>query len=346
MRHLFSISIAVATMVITAVCASAQQRSSSPADREGVGALLNKREPMKLPPPVAEDFKPVFVVPKFKPITDAPILKREAVRDQVTGAELVLGVVIKGEARAYPINMLTGPEREIINDTLGGQPIAATWCHLCNNAVVYDRRVSGQTLTFAVSGMLWNRNLVMHDVETDSLWAHMLGEAKQGKLIGKTLAIMPGAVTTWAEWSRQHPNTTVLSMSRTATAYSAGVYADHARFVYGWMVGRRAFHIAMEALDKEPARNLVTNGKALLVSYDAGTAGAVLASREIDGRTLRFERQADGRLRDLETGSLWDAATLKAVEGSLRGKELTREPGIFAFRDAWSEFHPASEAIQ
>jgi len=41
--------------------------------------------------------------------------------------ELVLGLELNGEARAYPINMLTGPSREIINDTLGGIPIAATW---------------------------------------------------------------------------------------------------------------------------------------------------------------------------------------------------------------------------
>jgi len=321
-------------------------RSASPADREGVGAVLSQREPAKLPPPVADGFRPVSVVPKFKPIANVPVLKRGEVRDQVTGAELVLGVVIKGEARAYPINMLTGPEREIINDTLGGQPIAATWCHLCNNAVVYDRRVDGQTLTFAVSGMLWNRNLVMYDVETDSLWAHMLGEAKQGKLIGKTLAIMPGAVTTWAEWSRQHPNTTVLSMSRTATAYSAGVYTQRERFVYGWMAGRRAFHVAMDALDKNPVRNVTTNGKALLISYDPATTSAVLASREVDGKPLRFERQPDGSLRDAETGSTWDPATLTAVAGKLAGKQLTREAGIFAFRDAWTEFHPTSEGVQ
>ncbi len=73
------------------------------------------------------DFHPVRVVPEQRAITDAPVIAAGAVRGQVTDKELVLGVVVAGQARAYPINMLTGPRREIINDTLGGKPIAATW---------------------------------------------------------------------------------------------------------------------------------------------------------------------------------------------------------------------------
>ena len=72
-------------------------------------------------------FQPVPVVPAQRAIKNAPVIEADRVRGQVTDTELVLGVVIKGEARAYPINMLTGPSREIINDTLGGQAIAATW---------------------------------------------------------------------------------------------------------------------------------------------------------------------------------------------------------------------------
>ena len=72
-------------------------------------------------------FQPVRVIPAQRAIKNAPVIDANRVRGQVTDTELVLGVIIKGEARAYPINMLTGPSREIINDTLGGQAIAATW---------------------------------------------------------------------------------------------------------------------------------------------------------------------------------------------------------------------------
>jgi hypothetical protein len=74
------------------------------------------------------NFKPVTVIKRaFPPIVDARSIRADQVAEQVRDNELVLGVVVGGKARAYPINMLTGPRREIINDTLGGRVIAATW---------------------------------------------------------------------------------------------------------------------------------------------------------------------------------------------------------------------------
>ena len=80
-----------------------------------------------MPPSDPSVFSPFQVVPPFPAITNAPFLAGAQISDQVTENELVLGVEINGEARAYPINMLTGPDREIINDRLGGVAIAATW---------------------------------------------------------------------------------------------------------------------------------------------------------------------------------------------------------------------------
>ncbi len=73
------------------------------------------------------EFDPIVVVQPFPAIENAPIIAGVDVVDEVVAKELVLGVVVNEEARAYPINMLTGPTREIINDTLGGRDIAATW---------------------------------------------------------------------------------------------------------------------------------------------------------------------------------------------------------------------------
>ena len=72
-------------------------------------------------------FTPRRVVPPMPAIVDAPVVPASQIEEQVSDNELVLGVVVAGKARAYPINMLTGPQREIINDTLGGNAIAATW---------------------------------------------------------------------------------------------------------------------------------------------------------------------------------------------------------------------------
>ena len=44
---------------------------------------------------------------------------------QMQSFERVLGVSINGDHRAYPLNMLS--RHEIVNDTVGGVPVAVTW---------------------------------------------------------------------------------------------------------------------------------------------------------------------------------------------------------------------------
>lgn len=73
-------------------------------------------------------FNPVIVLPRPLPaITEFPVVAADDPRHRIDDSELVLGVVVRGAARAYPLNMLTGPYREILNDQLGGRAIAATW---------------------------------------------------------------------------------------------------------------------------------------------------------------------------------------------------------------------------
>ncbi len=82
---------------------------------------------MSLAQDSSQEFNPKRVAPAFPPLTDIPVKPAQEAQRLLNPAELVLGVVVGGEARAYPINMLTGPSREILNDTLGGKTIAATW---------------------------------------------------------------------------------------------------------------------------------------------------------------------------------------------------------------------------
>jgi hypothetical protein len=78
--------------------------------------------------------------------------------------EYVIGLALNGEARAYPIRLLSS--HELVNDTVGGQPVLISWCPLCFSAVVFERMVEGRELTFGVSGMLYRDNLVMYDHQT------------------------------------------------------------------------------------------------------------------------------------------------------------------------------------
>ena len=108
--------------------------------------------------------------------------------------EPVVTLEIEGEApRAYPLRYLTW--HEIVNDEIGGLPLAVTYCPLCNSEIVFDRRVDGRLLTFGVSGKLRNSNLIMFDRETESWWQQFGGEAIVGEYTGKKLT----KVVSWTE---------------------------------------------------------------------------------------------------------------------------------------------------
>ncbi len=72
-------------------------------------------------------------------------------------------------ARAYPIRYLMW--HEIVNDTVAGRPIAVTFCPLCNTGMIFDRRIGGQTLSFGVSGLLRNSDMIMYDLRDRKLVA-------------------------------------------------------------------------------------------------------------------------------------------------------------------------------
>ena len=101
--------------------------SSQPEGPPGAGGLAWAQPVRPGTPPGPDNFRPQRVVPPFPPITEFGLRPVQQVAEQINPTELVLGVTVNGQSRAYPINMLTGPRREIINDQLGGHAIAATW---------------------------------------------------------------------------------------------------------------------------------------------------------------------------------------------------------------------------
>ncbi len=147
-------------------------------------------------------------------------------------SDKVIGVRMDGEARAYPLRLLVW--HEVVNDTLGGVPIAVTYNALCDSAVVFRREVSGRTLTFGVSGLLYDSNLVMYDRErdrgTESLWSQLLFKAIAGPAAaaGATLTVLPITVETWEDWRRENPETTVLAPDpRMAQQYSRDPFTSY-----------------------------------------------------------------------------------------------------------------------
>ena len=216
------------------------------------------------------EFRPRHVLPRQPAIVHPPMLSASQVTNQVTESDVVLGVVVNGKARAYPINMLNGPRREIINDTLGDQPIVAMWCHLCHSAIVFDRRMDEQVLTFQVSGMLWNRTLVMYDTETQSLWSLLLEKGVTGPMNGRKLTTLPSELTTWKKWKSLHPETTVLNMSHMQDRFVREFYDKPQPLVFGF-VADRPYHITLETLRKARVMELLLGDDNLVATLDEET---------------------------------------------------------------------------
>ncbi len=132
----------------------------------------------------------------------------------ITDEELVFGVVINGDARAYPLRILDW--HEMFNDVVGGVPVSLAYCTLCGSGILFDTGIEGrdQPLVFGSSGFLYRSNKLMYDQETLSLWNQFTGKPVVGELTGSgiELKVLPVAITSWAAWYKKHPDTSVLSL--------------------------------------------------------------------------------------------------------------------------------------
>lgn len=132
----------------------------------------------------------------------------------------VVGVVVNGEAKAYPYGILNW--HEIVNDTVGGINVAVTYCPLCDTIVAFDR---GET-TFGVSGKLYHSCLVMYDRADDTLYSQPWASGIVGAEVNQTLDRIPAIKTTLGAWLEKHPDSQILS---TDTGYAR----NYQRYPYG-----------------------------------------------------------------------------------------------------------------
>ncbi len=210
---------------------------------------------------------------------------------------------------------------------------------------MYASSVDGQKLTFAVSGLLWQRSLVMIDLETKSLWGQLLGEAMEGKLKGKQLESIPSVMTDWRTWSRDHPTTTVLDMKRTAKAFVRSMYANPQRWVVGIIEDGIPRAWPMDQLRQQGIVNDQVSDIPIVLMFNKTSAATQAYRRDLDGQTLRFVAREE-RIVDQQTGSTWNPSSGKAVDGPLKDKQLKPVVTILSFRKPWKFFHPESSYWQ
>jgi hypothetical protein len=163
------------------------------------------------------------------PLDDPALVTPEEAAAWILPTDTVIGIEIKGDARAYPRRIIDW--HEMVNDTVGGVPVSLAYCTLCGSAILYNGRVGDKVLRFGTSGLLYRSNKLMYDTTTRTLWEQYTGEPVWGELVGSgiKLDVLPAVHTTWAVWLADHPDTLVLDIETGFRRdYGPGVaYADY-----------------------------------------------------------------------------------------------------------------------
>jgi Protein of unknown function (DUF3179) len=302
------------------------------------------------PPP---DGIPSIDNPKFIQIQKA----EEFLED----SDLVVGLNINGDIRAYPLQILVW--HEIVNDKVGNTPVAVTYCPLCFTNQVFNRTMNdGQILEFGTSGKLYNSNLVMYDRTTKSLWSQAMAQGIGGTFAGIKLERIPFDVAYWKEWKQLYPDSKVLSTDTGSTRpYGADPYGDY--YTNGEIlfpvsnsddrVGLKEIVIGLENKgqykafklqeieDKKVINNQV-NGKPIVL-FSLHPFMARVYDPVVNGQTLEFNYNIkDKKFVDKQTNSMWNFDG-KSISGQMKGKQLTRLSFDEGFWFEWVAFHPKTE---
>ena len=306
------------------------------------------------PPP---DGIPSIDNPKFVNVQDAA--------NFLSDSDLVLGLNINSDIRAYPLVILVW--HEIVNDKVGGIPVAVTYCPLCFTNQVFNSTVgNNQILKFGTSGKLYNSNLVMYDRTSKSLWSQALGQGIVGKYAGQKLQRIPFDIAYWKDWKQLYPNSKVLSKNTGfSRPYGADPYGDY--YTSDQLYFPVSNHDNRLGL-KEKIIGLDNDGGAGKEQYKAYKLQQIETQKVINdeindkpvtlfslhsamvraydrivvgGKVLEFEynNNSNNKITDKQTGSEWNFDG-EAVNGILKGKHLTRLPFYEGFWFEWVAFHP------
>ena len=164
-----------------------------------------------------KDGIPALTDPDFLPVAE---------EDRLAPREPVIAVEMDGATpRAYPIRYLTW--HEIVNDTVGGVPVAVTFCPLCNSGPAFDRRVGGQVLEFGVSGKLRHSDMIMYDRQTESWWQQAIGTGIVGDHTDTILEQIPTWMESWEEFRSRNPDGLVMDQPAYPRSYGRNPYVGY-----------------------------------------------------------------------------------------------------------------------
>jgi Protein of unknown function (DUF3179) len=282
---------------------------------------------------------------------------------------LVFGIYVDGEARAYPKRILAW--HELALDRLGGRELTVVYCTLCGTVIPFESLVGGKVRKFGTSGLLYQSNKLMFDAATKSLWSSISGAPVVGPLVGSGLQLraLPVVTTTWGEWRRRHPDTTTLSLD---TGYERD-YSEGAAYRAYFSTDALMFDVSRhDARLPNKAQVLVlrpqdASGAAvqpIAISADLLLAKRVFevddvtpklvvvtdhtgANRVYESGSYRFEAQGsdDDQVLDSE-GRAWKV-TEDALEAAFAPSlTLPRVPAHRSFWFGWYAQHPETTLVK
>jgi Protein of unknown function (DUF3179) len=324
------------------------------------------------------DFVPAGPPRNGIPAIDQPRFVTPGKAEEFLGASEPVVVLRRGgEARAYPFQILVW--HEIVNDRIAGEPIAVTYCPLCNSTVAFSRRLGGRTLEFGTTGVLRNSDLVMYDRQTESWWQQLTGEAVVGELTGARLQSLPSQILSWRQFRASYPGGRVLSRdtgferdygSTPYAGYEAGgephlfrgrpddALPAMERVVAIPTRGRGAVVYPFSRLSREAPINDRIDGRPVAVFFDPRVASVLddptIGQAERIGASSVFLRSAGKKALtfdpgprpatfvDRQTGSVWSVAG-RAVDGALAGRRLRSIPTDDQLWFAVAAFYPGAD---
>lgn len=245
--------------------------------------------------------------------------------DYLSDDDRVLGVAVGGEAKAYPIGLLN--RHEVVNDLIGGQPIAVTYCPLCGSGLTFQSPVQeGKPFNFGVSGLLYNSDVLLFDRQTETLWSQILMKAVNGPLKGAELTLVPTANTTWGDWKERNPNTQIVKLNGLAwNNYKIDPYGDYEH--------KSSLMFPVSELDnryhrKAPVIGIVLNGVEKAYPFIELELEETPLRDEIGGQTILVHYNKKINAARITTES---------------EEEL---PGSTMYWFAWYAFHPNTDVYQ
>ncbi len=256
------------------------------------------------------------------PAADNPEVTDADNADWLPDNAVVFGISINGEQRAYPRQIME--VREMVNDTLGGRDLGIPYCTLCASAQAWytDELPEGiERPVLRTSGLLIRSNKVMYDLVSQSVFDTFLGTAVTGPLAKRNIQLKQANVvtTTWGEWKKTYPKTTVLkehlALGRDFD-FRNGRDAEGPIFPIGNLDPRLAV--------QEDVLGVVTESGAPIAFHVPSLIKALDAGETVEHENIRVELHAGG---------------VRAVNRET-GKDIGSHQ---AFWFAWSQFYPGTQ---